>query len=182
MKMLASSLAVLALTLGCAGPEIHYDYDAKATFQNYRTYDWYAPAKGDKTRGAGQNPIADTRVRRAVETELDARKIRKETSADPDFLLTYYPVYQARKGHRARLGMGLGLPGLGVGVSAPVGAKPTGKIGSIVLEVQDFKTHTLVWKAVADGVLDDTETPEDADQSVAEAVKKMLKRFPISGS
>jgi len=47
-----------------------------------------------------------------------------------------------------------------------------------VLEIQDFKTHTLIWKAVADGVLDDAEAPEDADATVAQAVRKMLSRFP----
>ena len=185
MRLLAASLAALTLALGCAGPEIRFDYDAKAGYQAYHSYDWYAAGKAVRDPGA-QNGITDNRVRRAVEAELAARSFRREPSADPDFLVTYYPVYQPRHSRRPRVGIGLGLGpmrglGLGLGVSAPVGARASGQIGSIVLEIQDFKSHQLVWRAVAEGVLDDTQTPEDADDSVTQAVRKMLTRFPPTG-
>lgn len=183
MRRLWMTLPAAILILGCAGPAVHYDYDTRASYKDFHTYDWYAASKAQAVHGAGvQNPLMDARVRRAVEAELAARGLRKETAADPDLLVTYYPLYQRRQGHRARvgLGLGMGLPGMGVGVGvgAPVGQKPTGKIGSIVLEIQDFKAHTVLWRAQADEVLDDTENPEDLDQDVARAVKKMLDRFP----
>jgi len=65
-----------------------------------------------------------------------------------------------------------------VGVAAPVESGPRGMLGSIVLEIQDFKTRQLIWKAEAVDALDDSERPEDADQDVAAAVRKMLRRFP----
>ncbi len=178
--MLTVCMAALALSMGCAGPDVHYDYDARASYQGLRTYDWYAAPTSAK--GVGRNPLMDTRVRRAVEAELAARNLRRETSADPDFLVTYYPLFEARKARHGHVGLGLGLGGrglgMGVGLAAPIGGHPKGQIGSIVLEIQDFKTHTLIWKAVADQVLDDEEAPEDADTSVAQAVRKMLSRFP----
>ena len=183
MKALWSSLAVLGLFLGCSGPALHFDYDSKANYSSYHSYDWYAASKGAQSRGAGaSNTLVDTRVRRAVEAELAARNFRKETTADPDFLVTYYPVYLPRTGRRPHVGIGLGLGGrgmgLGVGVGAPIGPRPSGQIGNNVLEIQDYKTHLLVWKAVAEQVLDDTDTPEDAELDVARAVKKMLEKFP----
>jgi hypothetical protein len=179
-RLFACSASVaVALALGCAGPEVRYDYDASANFAGLRTYDWYAaPA-----RPGIKNPFMDARVRQAVEAELASRHLQKEMSADPDFLVTYYPVYRLQGGHRGSVGFGMGFggfrgPGVGVGVAGPVESGPRGMLGSIVLEIQDFKTHRLVWKAEAVDALDDSATPEDANQDVASAVKKMLLRFP----
>ena len=52
------------------------------------------------------------------------------------------------------------------------------QVGSIVLEIQDFKTHQLIWKAEAQDVLDDAATPEDSQQDVSVAVTRMLGQFP----
>ena len=123
-------------SLGCSGPEVHFDYDARANYKDFHTYDWYAASKQQAALAGGvQNALMDARVRRSVEAELTVRNLRKETTADPDILVTYYPVYQPREGSRAHVGIGMGLGvrglGLGVGVGAPVG-RPTGKIGTIV--------------------------------------------------
>lgn len=183
MRLLWSSLAILALGLGCSGPEVHFDYDVRANYQNFRTYDWYTPTKGEQARSGGvQNPIMDKRVRQAVEAQLSTRNFRRELNTDPDFLVIYYPIYQPRKGHRAHIGIGLGVPGMAVGVGAPVGSKPTGHIGSLALEVLDFKTHQTVWRAQAEEVLDDSVTPEESDELVARAVGRMLEKFPPPGS
>ena len=183
MNKLIPCLAVLALSLGCAGPEVHFDYDARATFQNFHSYDWYAPSREDLARAHGvQDPLMDTRVRRAVEAELATRKFRKETSGDPDLLVTYYPVFEPRGVSRGHVGIGLGFGvmrgvGLGVGVGGPV-ARVEPRTSSIVLEIREFRSHTLVWKARADEVLEGNELPEDAEDLIAKAVQKMLNRFP----
>lgn len=177
MRILVPCLAVLALSLGCSGPDIRFDYDSRANYQTYHNYDWYAAPK--KAPG---NPLLDARVRRSVEAELALRGFKRETAADPEFLVTYYPAFQARRRSRGHLGLGLGLGGpgmaLGVGVAAPLSGHSGGQAASITLEIQDFKTHQLIWKAVAEEVLDGSETPEEADAAVDQAVKKMLKRFP----
>jgi len=181
MRILFVCFAALALTLGlgCSGPEVHYDYDSKVSYSSFHSYDWYAtPAAAKTWAGAAGNPIMDARVRRAVEAELAAKHFHKEAGADPDFLVTYYPVYHRRPGAHTFVGLGFAGPGLGVGVAGPVSSGPRGQVGSIVLEIKDFKSHQMIWKAQAEDVLDDTGTPEDSDQDVAAAVKKMLMRFP----
>ncbi len=180
MRTLYASLAVLALATGCAGPKVHYDYDARATYAGYRAWDWYAAPKG----GGGANPIADARVRRAVEAELTAKGFRREPAADPDFLVIYQAAYgPRRKGARGHVSVGLGMVpvrglGLGVGVAAPVSGGHRGKIGSIILEIKDFKSQQVIWRAEAEEVLDDSLTPEESDQDVAKAVTAMLAKFP----
>jgi hypothetical protein len=51
-------------------------------------------------------------------------------------------------------------------------------MAGIVLEIQDYKSRTLVWKATAEGALQGSDDPAQADADVTEAVRGMLKRFP----
>jgi hypothetical protein len=67
---------------------------------------------------------------------------------------------------------------LGVGVAAPVGDPHREAMAGIVLEIQDYKSRTLVWKATAEGALQGSDDPAQADADVTEAVRGMLKRFP----
>ncbi|MDR3671722.1 MAG: DUF4136 domain-containing protein [Holophaga sp.] len=174
--MVAGVLAGLA---GCAGPEVHYDYDAKANFAGYQTYDWLAAPKRAAARGgAFDTAIMNNRVKRAVGAALAAKGYRLETGADPDFLVSYYPVRKGDRSHQVHLGLGLGMGPMGVGVGAPVGSRHAESVGSMVLEIQDFRTKTVVWKATAEKVLESSDSPEEADDAVKSAVTGMLKKFP----
>ncbi len=171
--LVAGSLAVLT---GCSGPAVQYDYDAKTNYSAYKTFDWLAePA----AHGGGfDNPIMNERVRRVVETQLAAKGYRLETGANPDFLVSYHPRREPNRSSQVRLGLGFGLGPLGVGVAGPAGDGHREAIGSIVLEIQDFRTRAMVWKATADGALQGSDNPEEADADVTAAVANMLKRFP----
>lgn len=169
--------AGLALVLGCSGPRTHFDYDAKAFYVQYKSFDWKLAPKAAKSA----NPLADTRVRRAVESQLVAKGFRREPTADPDFLVSYYPTYEKVQGRGGRIGVGIGLspvPGLGIGLGTAVGGRRRKVVGSIVLEIEDFKSKQLVWRAIAEDVLHEDARPEEAEQDVAEAVKALLDKFP----
>ena len=173
-------MGALAGLVGCAGPEVRYDYDVKANFSSYKSYDWQAAPGGARGQAGGfDNAIMNGRVRRAVETELAAKGFRQEVSADPDFLVTYYPLRDPnRPPTRVHLGVGFGFGPLGVGIGAPVGDRHPDIQGSIVLEVQDFRSGAVVWKATAPGALQASDDPKQADADVTDAVHGMLKRFP----
>jgi hypothetical protein len=169
----------LVLLAGCSSPAVHYDYDARANYSNIKTYDWQV---APKQAAPGANPLMETRVKRAVDGELLLKGIKREATGDPDVLVSAYILYQAQ-GSRSRVGMGIGISpfrGLGIGVSGPIGGRRT-VIGSLVVEVADFKTRQLIWKSVSEGALEEGSTPEDTDKDVAEAVRKMLSRFPPKG-
>lgn len=126
MKLLrpTSAFLGLALALACAPYTVRYDYDARASYTSLKTYDWYAASKRAKEKAQGvEDPIMDRRVKRAVEQQLLSKGFRQEATGEPDFLVTYYPVYQERHyrtttaigtgwGYRP---WGLGLPPLGPG-------------------------------------------------------------------
>jgi hypothetical protein len=166
----------LALLAGCSNFYVKYDYDPHARFQAFKTYDWYAAST--KGKADSNNPIMDRRVRRIVEREMAAKGFRRQEAGAPDFLLTYYPVYRSRivQSYTA-MGPGWGRP-WGYGVGSGFQEVHAFREGSMVLEVVDNKSNLMVWQAVADGALTGLDDPQDAEEQVTLAVRKMLARFP----
>lgn len=176
-------LPALLLLTACSGYSVKYDFDPGASFRGYRAFDWYAASKRAQGRKADEHPLLDRRVRAAVEQELQAKGYRRETSADPDFLIAYYPVYRTRR-VRTHTSVGVGLGGwrrpwgYGVGTRFGTSETHTFKEGTIVLEIIDYKSNQLVWQARAEGALDRLDDPQEAQEQIARAVRDLLDRFP----
>jgi hypothetical protein len=169
------------LITACSSVNLRYDYDVRANFASYKTFDWYAASRMAKDKGVKvDNPLMDRRVANAVEKELTTRGYTRDTTSDPDFLVTYYPIYQEKK-YRTATQVGWGSWGFrpfGFGMGTTVSQEQRYREGTIVLEITDFKTNQMVWQAAAEGVLTDLKNPEDADEVVNNAVKQMLDHFP----
>lgn len=179
MKSLRFFPILLGLLLtACSGFAVHYDYDARAGYSNYKTFDWYAASRYAKDQAKGvSNPLMDRRVKNAVEKELTTRGYTLEAKADPDFLVTYYPVYRERR-YATATHVGWGFRPWYGGMGTTVVRENIYKEGTIVLEIVDFKSNQLVWKSAAEGALTGLENPEDADEVVSQAVHQMLDHFP----
>ncbi|HJW72250.1 MAG TPA: DUF4136 domain-containing protein [Geothrix sp.] len=172
-----SALLAMALLGGCVNYSVTYDYDVTASFARYKTFDYYTSKKGT----GGTTSLMDKRVRTAVERELQARGFAMETKADPDFLVTYYPIVQERR-YRTTTHVGWGggwgyRPFYGrMGVSTS--QVHHYKEGTIVIEIVDYKSNQMIWQGAAAGALTGLRTPEDADEAVPRAVHDILARFP----
>jgi Domain of unknown function (DUF4136) len=180
-KWMMGLSAICGLFLvGCAGYSVKYDYDSRAAYSTYKRFDWYAASRADKEKAKGvADPIMDRRVKYAVEKELAAKGFRREEKGDPDFLVTYYPIYNDRHVHTSTsVGTRWGYRPFGVGMGTTFSQTYTYREGTIVIEVIDFKTNQLIWKAAAEGALTDINSPEDADEVVTQAVRQMLEKFP----
>jgi hypothetical protein len=174
---LTPALLALALLTGCASYSVSYDYDVTASFGRYKTFDYYASKKGTR----GTTSLMDKRVRAAVEKELQAKGFVMETKADPDFLVTYYPVVQERKYRtttHVRMGMGWGYRPFYGGMGVSTSQVHRYKEGTIVIEIVDFKTNQMIWQGAAAGALTGLNNPEDADEVVPKAVRDILGKFP----
>jgi hypothetical protein len=182
MNRLIAPFALLLLA-GCSSYSLKYDFDPAASFQGYKSYDWYASSKRAQGRKGEASPLTDKRVRFAVEQQLQARGYRLEPQAEPDFLIAYYPIYQTKR-FRTHTSVGLGGGGwrrpwgYGVGARFSTTQTHTYKEGTIVLEIVDNKTNQLVWQSSAEGALTNLEDPQEAQEQIARAVRDMLERFP----
>ena len=177
MRALPLSAALLSLALlgACRSYNVTYDYDVTASYGRYKTFDYYTSKKGT----GGTTSLMDKRVRAAVENELKAKGFAMETKADPDFLVTYYPIVQNRKVRTTvRSGWGWGYRPFYGGVGVSSSQVRNHKEGSIVIEMVDFKTNQMIWQGSADGALTGLENPEDANEVVPKAVRDILSKFP----
>ena len=177
MRALSLSLALLSLVLlgACRSYNVTYDYDVTASYGQYKTFDYYTSKKGT----GGTTNLMDKRVRAAVEKELLAKGFAMETKADPDFLVTYYPIVHNRK-VRTTVRSGWGYRPFYGGVGVSTSQVRNHKEGTIVIEIVDFKTNQLIWQGAADGALTDLKNPEDANDVVPKAVRDILAKFPPS--
>ena len=185
MNHLRTSIAALGLALltACSTYTVKTDYDPAATYATYKTFDWYAASKRAKGKGSGTDPLMDKRVRTSVQAVLEGKGFRQETVAEPDFLVTYYPIYQKKK-YRTTTSFGGGYGwgarhwGYGFGTHFSTSQVHSYREGTIVLEVVDSKSNQLVWQGAAEGALTNLDTPEEAQEQIAKAVRELLANFP----
>jgi len=180
IRFVATFIGLLVLS-ACSQARIRYDYDARANYASFKTFDWMAASKRAKEKaGNVENPIMDRRVKGAIERELTAKGFKLEGSADPDFLVTYYPIFKERA-YRTTTHMGMGWgyrPWWGVRTGTSVSQVHTYQEGTIVVEIVDFKSSQLIWHGAAVGALTGLETPQDAEEVVTREVHRLLEAFP----
>ena len=171
----AALLSLLSLLLlgACSSYNVTYDYDVTASYGRYKTFDYYTSKKGT----GGTTSLMDKRVRAAVEKELQAKGFSMETKADPDFLVTYYPIVQERK-VRSTVHVGWGYRPFRGGIGTSSTRVRKYQEGTIVIEIVDFKSNQMVWQGAAAGALTGLEDPQDANEVVTNAVRDILAKFP----
>ncbi len=173
-------LFLMAAAAGCSPITVNYDFDKDANLAVLKTFDWLpqpeAASKSVKEE-LERNSLLEKRVREAVAREMAAKGI-EEVSKNPDFLVTYHTGVEDKVDvkdwgytyagiHRYRGGWG----------SRDVSVYKY-REGTLILDFVDPKTHTLIWRGIAQAVLSRTENPEKRDKLVYEAVKKILEGFP----
>lgn len=181
-----ATIPVLAALTACTPISVRYDYDSGVDLAAWKTYDWYAASPKAKGRPDGvQDSLMDRRVRRIVERELAARGFAQRPEGEPDFRVVWYPVYQEHYintytalGPAWGWGYGWGGRPWGYGVATGFQEVRRFQEGSLVLEVVDGKRDRLVWQAVAEGALTGIRNPQDAEEQVTRAVRRMLQKFP----
>ncbi len=179
----AAVLMGLLLFSACSSYSVKTDYDPTITYASYHTFDWYAASKKAKGKGSGTDPLMDKRVRVAVQAVLEAKGFQQETQGEPDFLVTYYPIYQNRK-YRTTTTVGGGYGwgrrhwGYGVGTRFSTSQVHQYREGTIMLEIVDSRSNQLVWQGAAEGALTNLNNPEEALEQIHKAVRDMLANFP----
>ena len=182
MKQRSNRWMVAMAALGaaaCGGMEINSDFDPQAApgFSAYRTYSWMPPPRGADTRV--YNPITEARVVRAVEVTLRGRGYQQATGA-PDFRIGWHAALEGRADVRSMntyYGYGWGRWG-GGGVVMTDGYVDNYDQGTLVLDIVDGRSNELVWRGTAQARIEPSNSPEERQRRINEAVRKMLERFP----
>jgi hypothetical protein len=172
MKLVAG-IAVLFVgwvLAGCNPTYISHDYDPDADFSQYQTFAWYEQTTMTEgtPKNVQQSGLLEARIKKAVNDGLTAKGLRMVDS-DPDLVLAYHIGVQDITEIRTT--------GSGYGWDRHTRADQFQE-GTFFLDMMDASTERLVWRGIAEGVIDERPTPEKIDKDVKDMVKRLLDKYP----
>jgi hypothetical protein len=169
----AAVAAALVLT-GCATMNVSSHMQRGVDFRQFHTYDW-GPADALPTGDPrlDNNPFFHDHFEGAVEKQLAAKGFVKPVVGTPDLLLHYHANVTRR----------FSIAGLDAQYGSCAGHDCQPRLteyeaGTLILDMVDTRTNTLVWRGWAqqsvDGVIDDQDWLEEY---ITKGVTRMLERF-----
>ena len=164
MKLISTlRLALMAGLIGCASAQINTDWDGNARFTDYKTYAWMdTPGM----QAMQQGTLFDRPLRSAVEEQLAAKGLQKsDSSGAADVLLVYHAGVKDR---------------LDVQQWGYFGRRwdvREYQQGTLVIDVVDAKSKSLVWRATA---TDEVSSSGVSREKIAKTVQAMFERFPAT--
>ncbi|MBP7556823.1 MAG: DUF4136 domain-containing protein [Chitinophagaceae bacterium] len=181
-------LALLLLLAGCA-PTAHIEKDDAVDFSQYKTFAW--TEKQESSKGSRANDLAEKKIREAVNKELERSAGWKETTDNPDVLLSYDvlverssrrnsdPVYSrpftrtfynpyARRFYRVY------YPSRFIGYDDY--SVPT-REGTVTITMADAKTDKTIWQGWSTGEVDSRNLSSKEIQS---SVRAIFKKFDVA--
>jgi hypothetical protein len=184
MKRYLGFISFLLVFASCAPFNVSYDFDPEINFLSMKTYDWLpGPEK------AQVNELTIKHIKLAVNNELKAKGLQM-ASENPDMLIAlhggkekkvdtqewgyayddrdyYHRGYYPRQWHGESTGRDYFEYRRGIDTYEY-------EVGTLILDVVDAKTKSLIWRGTATGVVDSHITPG----KINEVVKKILENFP----
>jgi hypothetical protein len=178
MKFPCSLVAVLVtLTLSaCSTIGVTTDYDQTAAFGTYRTY---SIAPDPESQPLPE--YCEIVLRKTVRFELAARGVTEAEGTPPDLAIAWYLVRSSRNSAQERTdpegNLAYAYGGYTYWTGIPANLANTTKYpeGTLILDVIDVKTHTLVFRGTATAV---AMGPERSGPLIEKAVKKMVAALP----
>lgn len=184
VSLLLGSLVVIT---GCAGLQVHTDYDSALNFSNFQTFAWLeAPVlttASDGVTDVEANPFAvnsmlDARVRAAVEQELERQGYRPAPAgATPSFQLQYHVILKDKTRISTTAGpyyggyWGAGRYGGFAGSTQSFDYQE----GTLIIDLVDPETQRIAWRGWAVG--NNREGYYD-EERVVKVVDAILSQFP----
>jgi hypothetical protein len=173
MRRLIQMLALIAAA-GCTPPlTVDSDYDVSTDFSKYKTWTWLPGAKPSEK---DIDTLSEQRIRAAIEAELPKRGLAKAGDG-ADLSVTFKISVQHKiEQSSASIGIGYGWGPAHVGVSK----SPTRSYdeGTLILDLVDPKTKTLVWRGTAVGTVHKDSPPEERQKNIQNAVAYLLEDYP----
>ena len=167
----ASVAMALCLTGAAFAEQIHTDYDRSADFSQYKTYSWQAVQTQDQ--------LWVPRIKDAVNAALAAKGwtevpsggqvaiVAMGMSRNHQTLNTFYDGFGGGWGWR-RFGGG--------GFGDATTTTETYKVGTLVVDMFDAGTKTLIWRGSASDTL--SNNSETNIKNLDKGVDKMFDHFP----
>jgi Domain of unknown function (DUF4136) len=168
-RRFALCAALLCMTSAAAsGQQVSVNYNRSQSFTQYHTYAW-----GANNTNQIKNSILAQNAQSDINMALQAKGLRMvQESEMPDLFLTASGGMKESTSWSA-----MGMRGIGGGVGS---ITPEQNVeGTMIVELFDAKTQSIVWRGIAQGTL--SNNGEKNTKLVANAVNKMFKQYPMPG-
>jgi hypothetical protein len=177
-------MALLGLFVaGCGGIAVKQDYDPVVNFGALRSFSWQSAVQAPTGNELTDNTLLDSRIRAAVEKELQAKGHAKAATGS-DYQVAYsYTVQNRIESDRSSVGVGVGVGSSrrggfgGIGFDLGYGDRDYEQ-GTLIIDVLDPAAGKLLWRGFARQRLIWQSDPEETTARINEAVAAILRKFP----
>ena len=185
----AAIVAFFAFLLGaCSNPlSFSVDHSDKTDFSLFKTYRWYDDIHGSKEADYRQYNSSDKRVRTHVDAQLKSKGFMESTSKSADFWMNYHISKEDHmkidnfggysQGMHGSVGAGTYGSAVSIGYSSGPSVR-TYREGTVVLDVIDSQSNKIVWRGIAEGRLDKSNSHNDKNRIAKEVSQELLADFP----
>ena len=162
ITLLFSVLAIM-LILSCSSMSVRTDFDDQADFTTYKTYNWM----DNKHKVTIRSNLADSEIKRAVDSELELKGYRRAGKGEKPDLLIIYHMNVTRK---------IEVDHYGYRYWGPRHTEVTRyKEGTLVLDFIDARDQQLIWRGWASGIVGKSAQVRDL---IFKAVGKLMEKYP----
>lgn len=162
--------ALCAMLVGIAstiafGQQVSVNFNHSQSFSGYHSYAW-----GSNNANQVQDSIMAQVATQDVDTALQAKGWTKVTeSQNPDVIVTANGGMKQQTSYSA-----WGMRGIGGGMG---GITPEQNvIGTLIVDLYDAKTQSLIWRGIGQGTLGNNGTKNQ--QQLQKAITKMFQQWP----
>lgn len=174
MKTTLTAIWLLLIVTACS-PEIaiHTDYDPDYNVSAYHSFTWAL----DRVTERGKNPLYfnelnDKRIRAAIDEQM-ANKGYMKTTINPGLVLHYHIIVEDKTAIATDPYGYYGPYWRRMGTYAYQYRQ-----GTLVVDMIDANSNSLIWRGWAVSAIDDSYTPERSADLIKTAVAKIFKKFP----
>jgi hypothetical protein len=169
-RTIAGAIAVLALATVSHAQTISFDFDRSIDFGTFKTYAW-VPG----TRVPDQ--LVHRRLIDAVDVQLAKKGLAKaESHSRPDVLVAYHASFD-RDLQIVAFGSGWG-PYRFAGTRSGSARAEEILVGTLIVDVVDAKTNTIVWRSTATKDIDVNAKPDQRDKSITKTAERLFTHYP----
>jgi hypothetical protein len=178
-------LPLLALLAACSQIPVSTDYDPAWQLKPAATFAWVPPSKQRVTDPLIDNELFARRIQRAVDDQLRAKGLGQGSADSADLLVSYHistqekldiDTFHSSFGYYPCWG-GCWGPSWRGGWGNDVTVRQY-TAGTLIVDLVDASTKSLVWRGIAERRVPRFRSPEDRDAYIRETVTAIFQRFP----
>lgn len=181
MKIKLTLLLGIASLLTACKSTPNFDYDNSVNFSNIKTYAWIVESKSQSDdQEYFKSDINNKRIVTAIESDLQAKGLRKVSPNDANVLVNYYTAVNVKKERDISTThpyyWGYGRPYFGAHINLN-NAQRNYKEGALVIDFINTKKE-LIWRGSSETRLTEKSTPQKRLEQVNKVVTNILVNFP----